>query len=136
MLKPEPDDIIIISLHENSAWQLIQEGYFITADGKKHEFDFSNNYQKLPIEAIFKEHRTHGEQLLKDEEISKILDNIGKIPDSIEFDIQAHGCDIGQTTIFAVKKTKSGTYVIEIGSIGNNYRIPDEPHAKTIFDMF
>ena len=136
MLKPEPNDIIIISLHENSAWELIQKGYFVTANGKKHEFDFSEKYQKSPIEEIFKLPRNNGEPFLENKEIAKIFDNISQIPDSIEFDIQAHGCDMGQTTIFAVKKTKTGIYVIEIGSTGNDNRIPDEPHAKTIFDMF
>lgn len=136
MLKPEPNDIIIISLHENHAWQIIQEGYFITADGKKYEFDFSENYQKLPIEEIFKLPQTNGTQHLNDTNIAKIIDNIGKIPESIKFNIHTHGCDIGQTTIFAVKKTKSGTHVIEIGSTGDDCRIPDEPHAKTIFNMF
>ena len=136
MLKPVPNDIIIISLHENSAWELRQEGYFITADGKKHEFDFSENYQKSPIEEIFKLPRRNGKPFLKNKDITKILDNINQIPDSIEFDVQRHGCDMGQTTIFAVKKTKTGIYVIEIGSTGNNNRIPDELHAKTIFNMF
>ena len=138
MITPSRTDILLIALEENSAWSRICRGYFITLDGRKHDFDFSDNSEKAnnPLPNVFNEPRTNTEVILDKDTVNSILKHIQALPEKLDFEHdKSHSCDMGTTTYFAVKEKNKGTFCMEILICGDTDWIPLNQDAIDIISI-
>ena len=138
MITPSRNDILLIALEENSAWERICRGYFITLDGRKHNFDFSDEPQKAdnPLPNIFNEPRTNTDIMFNKDTVNSVLRHIQALPEKLDFeDSKSVSCDMGTTTYFAIKEKNKGTFCMEILICGDTDWIPMNQDAIDIISI-
>lgn len=136
-------DIILISLYKNFAWEYQSHGFFIDKNGKKYDFDFSKKSPEMSEEEMLSEMKKimrTGEgssSSLTAENIENLHALAKKVDLKKDFSKTSRRVDSGQRTLYGVRSAKDGqSILVKIHSEGDWLEEPQDPSAQKFHKLY